>query len=152
MTLSSSASAQIANMLQMVDSYLDNHPFDRTGDMLWEAFGDNSMAQIRSFQNIAYTATRWTDLHNFIKNQMGKEGKTLKWNRMVVKEGEQERKRAGDHLLDDLDRLKHEAEQIAQRIGSSEPSVQTFTIALRLGRGWMRQITSQYLYRRQANQ
>ncbi|RME52314.1 MAG: hypothetical protein D6795_06850 [Deltaproteobacteria bacterium] len=136
--------SKIARMLQEVDLYLDEHADRTTGRYLWEAFGHDSKSQVRGLQQTVYSTTRFYDIIAFIKNQMGKEGKTPQWNRAIP---DAENRRMGDILIEGFETLLREGERIAREIGAGdEPDLGPFPIALRLARGWVRQITAEYLY------
>lgn len=138
--------AQLAQLARLVDEYLDRHTFANTGRLLWEALAtgaDDGMSQLRSLQNTVYSATRFSDIIDFIKNQMGKESlKNRRWTRNL--EGQM----VGAQLLAQLDRLKADAAGLAAQLGQDpdHPYLGTFPVALRLARGWMRQVAAHYLY------
>ncbi|GIW92212.1 MAG: hypothetical protein KatS3mg110_0253 [Pirellulaceae bacterium] len=122
-------------MIRNVDEFIDtNHDrFSRLGDQLFEAFRYDPQkgrvaTQIRNLQQIVCAATRFADIEDFVKNQMGKTG------------GDQWRQ-VGPHVLAHLDELRKQSQQVA-----STPE-QAMAVRLRLARGWVRAVVSQYLYR-----
>ena len=119
------------------DQYLDTQrrEFLALGDRLFESFnrrGGQINTQVRNLQQIVCSAARFSDIENFIKSQMGREhGKSQGWRQV------------GRTCLDQLEQLRCQADQSAQ--GSPEVAL---TIRLRLARGWVRSVVSQYLFRK----
>ena len=125
------------NLIQEVDRYIDeNHKtFSELGDRFFEVFSydkrnDRISSQIRNLQQITCSATRFADIEDFVKNQMGKEGnKEPKW------------KKVGDSTLKKLKELRDKSQEL-----DPNPANQ-MVLRLRLARGWVRAVVSQYLYR-----
>ena len=125
------------NLIQKVDLYIDeNHKtFSELGNHFFDVFSydkqnDRINTQIRNLQQITCSATRFADIEDFVKNQMGKEEtKELKW------------KRVGDSTLKKLKELRDKSQEF-----DSDPANQ-MALRLRLARGWVRAVVSQYLYR-----
>lgn len=125
------------NLIQKVDLYIDeNHKtFSELGDRFFDVFGydkgnDRINTQIRNLQQITCSATRFADIEDFVKNQMGKEEtKDPKW------------KKVGDSTLKKLKDLRDKSQEF-----DSDPANQ-MALRLRLARGWVRAVVSQYLYR-----
>ena len=121
-------------IMSEVDRYLDEHhqQFSELGRELFRAFGfderrDRIAAQVRNLQQVVCSATRFADVEDFVKNQMGKTG-NREW------------KEVGDRVLESLKQLRSESTKLA-----SEPSV-AMAVRLRLARGWVRAVVSEYLY------
>lgn len=124
------------------DLYLDecHHEFLRLGDRLIEVFppqGDRISTQVRNLQQIVTTSTRFSDIEDFVKNQMGKgRGQNHAWQQI------------GDEILEVLRRLRA---VVARQPGGSPDQAADPELALdfrlRLARGWVRAVASQYLYR-----
>lgn len=86
--------------------------------------------QVRNLQQIVCSATRFSDIEDFIKNQMGKDTDLArKWREI------------GDDLLKQLRCLRDKASKM-----DSAPETQ-LALRLRLARGWVRAVVSEYLYR-----
>ncbi len=124
-----------SDLIQKVDRYIDeNHKtFSELGDSFFDVFSydkgnDRISTQIRNLQQITCSATRFADIEDFVKNQMGKE-KEVKW------------KRVGDSTLKKLKELRDKSQEF-----DSDPANQ-MALRLRLARGWVRAVVSQYLYR-----
>ena len=123
-------------LIQKTDCYIDeNHEaFSELGVRFFEVFGydkDNNRisTQVRNLQQIACSATRFADIEDFVKNQMGKEQNEPKW------------KRLGDGILKQLEQLRSESQKL-----DADPANQ-LALRLRLARGWVRAVVSEYLYR-----
>ena len=124
-------------LIQELDCYIDNKrdTFLKLGDDFFEVFGydkekNTIRAQIRNLQQITCSATRFADIEDFVKNQMGKEEKKKpQWRKL------------GDKVLEELKELRATSEGL-----DTDPSKQ-MDVRLRLARGWVRAVVSQYLYR-----
>lgn len=90
-----------------------------------------SKAQISNLENIVNSATRFSEVTNFIKNQAGKDTKNT-W-KVVAK--------------DILVQLR-EIEEKAKELGDDDQG-RILDIKLRLVRGWVRQVATHYLYKKQ---
>lgn len=132
-------------LIEKVDRYIDeNHEtFSELGRCFFTVFGydkgDNRIStQIRNLQQITCSATRFADIEDFVKNQMGKE-KTdertpPKWRAL------------GDDVLKALKELR----DISQKLDTD--STNQMALRLRLARGWVRAVASEYLYQVARNQ
>ena len=128
---------QSDKLIQKVDSYIDNNhnTFSELGDHFFEVFSydkekNTIRAQIRNLQQITCSATRFADIEDFVKNQMGKEKKEEpRWRRL------------GDDVLAALGELRNKSQQL-----DTDPANQ-MALRLRLARGWVRAVVSQYVYR-----
>ena len=115
-----------------VDCYLDeNHEnFSSLGRRFFDEFGSDKgkiSTQVRNLQQVAGSAARFSDIEDFVKNQMGKGDK--KWMAL------------GNDVLKQLTRLR----RISQ--GLAEDEYDRMALRLRLARGWARAVVSEYLYR-----
>ena len=118
------------------DQFVEIHhrEFMKLGQRLFEVFGYDERSgqistQIRNLQQIVCSALRFSDIENFIKNQMGKSGKTADdWRKL------------GKDFLDSLSVLRDFASQQAEDPGEQ------LAIRLKVARGWVRSIASEYLY------
>jgi len=117
-----------------VDEYIDeNHEsFAELGRDLFNVFGfdtdkDRISTQIRNLQQVASSAARFADIEDFVKNQMGKTG-NKDW------------KKVGDRVLGDLQKLRTDSSAVA------EETENAMAVRLRLARGWVRAVVSEYLY------
>ena len=126
-----------SKLIQEVDCYIDeNHEtFSELGGRFFEVFGYDTgnnriNTQIRNLQQITCSATRFADIEDFVKNQMGKEmGKEAKW------------KKLGDKVLAQLKTLRHKSEQL------DDDPINQMALRLHLARSWVRAVVSEYLYR-----
>ena len=123
-------------LIQEVDCYIDNNRnlFSELGDHFFDVFGydkekNTIRAQIRNLQQITYSATRFADIEDFVKNQIGKEDKKEKKWRVL-----------GDTVLKELKQLRDKSCEL-----DADPNNQ-MAVRLRLARGWVRAVVSQYLY------
>ena len=134
-------------LIQKVDCYIDsNHTkFSQLGKCFFEVFGydknnNRVSTQVRNLQQITCSATRFADIEDFVKNQMGKEDKDKRqWRRL------------GDNVLKGLKELR-ETSQVLAPNDSTDPSelsasgTKQMAVRLRLARGWVRAVVSAYLY------
>ena len=123
------------DLIQETDRYIDeNHEaFSELGKRFFEVFDDDKgnnriSTQIRNLQQITCSATRFADIEDFVKNQMGKEQNERKW------------KRLGGDILKQLRQLRSESQKL-----DTDPANQ-MALRLRLARGWVRAVVSEYLY------
>lgn len=141
--------ARLVALARLVDQYLDQNTFAETGRLLWQALAsgsDEKMSQLRGLQNVVYSATRFSDIIDFIKNQMGKESSKPDRKPRWTKEDGGEM--VGSRLLRELGQVRNDAAKLAAELGVSpdDPHFGTFPIALRLARGWVRHVAAHYLY------
>ena len=123
-------------LIQEVNLYVeDNHQtFSELGKRFFEEFGydkerNNIRAQIRNLENITCSAMRFTDIEDFVKNQMGKEPKDRR-----------EWKALGGEVLQQLKQLRDKSQEL-----DAKPYTQ-MALRLHLARGWVRAVVSGYLY------
>ena len=127
-------------LIQKADRYIDeNHEtFSDLGKRFFDKFGydkENNRinTQIRNLQQIACSATRFADIEDFVKNQMGKER---------TNEQTEPRWRAlGDDVLRGLRQLRDKSQNL------DDNAVNQMALRLRLARGWGRAVVGEYLYR-----
>lgn len=121
-------------LIQEVNLYIeDNHQtFSKLGKRFFDIFGyDNNhiRAQIRNLENITCSATRFTDIEDFVKNQMGKE-----------KIDERKWKKLGGEVLQQLKQLREKSQEL------DDNRYKQMALRLHLARGWVRAVVSEYLY------
>lgn len=124
-------------LIQKADSFLDtdrqHQAAIRLGERMYAVFTQQSkergMAQIRKLQQIAVSATRFADIEDFVKNQMGRNAGAYKEWRQV-----------GDEVLKQLEALRRAANDMTQDEG------QRLLLRLHLARGWVRAVVGAYLY------
>ena len=135
-------------LIQKADCYIDNKrdTFSELGDCFFEVFGYDKTnnrinTQIRNLQQITCSATRFADIEDFVKNQMGKEDKDKpQWRNL------------GDNVLNGLKELRDTSQKFVpddsgEQSELSEAGMKQMTLRLRLARGWVRTVVGQYLYR-----
>jgi len=123
------------SVVKDVDQYVDqNHDqFSQLGRELFRVFHLEKRrkyrvaTQIRNLQQTVCSATRFADVEDFVKNQMGKTG-NREW------------KRVGDRVLEQLAQLRADSTQLTDDAGAA------MAVRLRLARGWVRAVVSEYLY------
>lgn len=123
-------------LIQKTDSYIDeNHgTFSSLGKSFFDRFGydkgnNRISAQVRNLQQIACSATRFADIEDFVKNQMGKESQSeSKWRAL------------GGDVLKQLRQLRDKSQEL------DADSSNQMALRLRLARGWVRAVVSAYLY------
>ena len=119
-------------LIQAADRFVDERhdQFAEMGGRFFDQFGSDQgkvSTQVRNLQQIACSATRFADVEDFVKNQMGKDNSDWK----VV----------GRAALDQLSQLRVCSEEIA------EDPYDRMEVRLRLARGWARAAVAEYLYR-----
>ena len=126
-------------LTQEADCYIDeNHEtFSKLGVCFFNIFsydkGNNRIStQVRNLQQITCSVTRFADIEDFVKNQMGKE-KTDERNPPRWRE-------LGDEVLVGLKELREKSQEL-----DPNPAKQ-MALRLRLARGWVRAVVSEYLY------
>lgn len=122
-------------LIRKADRYIDeNHEaFAELGGRFFEVFryeNNRINTQVRNLQQITCSATRFADIEDFVKNQMGKEkADQSKW------------KALGTEVLDDLRQLRDQSQELDNDIDNQ------MALRLRLARGWVRAVVGEYLYR-----
>jgi hypothetical protein len=99
----------------------------------------NISAQVRNLQQVTLSATRFADIEDFIKNQVGKEfskgSRTRPWGTV------------GPELLDQLEELRGvQALQPGAAEDEKAAPEDQLKFRLMLARGWVRSLVSEYLY------
>ena len=128
-----------SGLIQESDRYIDeNHDtFSELGQYFFNIFRydrrkQTVSAQVRNLQQITSSATRFADIEDFVKNQMGKE--------KVDDRNPPKWKALGGDVLKQLERLRAKSQELDQ-----DPHNQ-MALRLRLARGWVRAVVSAYLY------
>ncbi len=118
------------------DQYVDqqHEHYQRMGRRLFETFkydrdSGRINTQIRNLQQIVCSAPRFADIEDFVKNQMGRDTKSAKQWRQV-----------GDDILTELQSLRKRAAEL------DDQEETRLAFRLRLARGWVRAVVSEYLY------
>jgi hypothetical protein len=126
-------------LIQVADCYIDeNHEtFSELGESFFNIFSYDTRnnrisTQVRNLQQITCSATRFSDIEDFVKNQMGKE-KTDNQNPPRWK-------KLGGEILQQLEQLRDKSQKL-----NTDPHNQ-MALRLRLARGWVRAVVSAYLY------
>ena len=130
-------SALSQEQIEKVNAYIDdNHEgFAQLGNVCFTAFGydkanNRISSQVRKLQQLAMSAPRLADIEDFVKNQIGKEGSTASpWSTF------------GPKALQQLRTLRNDSQRF-----SKDPEGQ-LVIRLRMARGCIRAVVSEYLYR-----
>lgn len=133
--------ARNPSLARQADLYLDSHheEFLELGGLLFKNFPpdrDKISAQVRNLEQIAVSVTRFADIEDFVKNQMGRESQNLKPWREV-----------GQAVLDLLGTLRNV--RVLRPGGTAEDDASPedqLEFRLRLARGWARAVVSEYLY------
>ena len=113
----------------------DQHEhYQHMGQRLFETFNYDRKSgrintQIRNLQQIVCSAPRFADIEDFVKNQMGRDTSSAKQWRQV-----------GDDILKELQTLR-------KRAAEYDDQELQLAFRLRLARGWVRAVVSEYLYR-----
>ena len=122
------------DLIRQADCYIDgdeNHRlFSALGERFFDQFGSDKgkiNTQVRNLQRVACSATRFADIEDFVKNQMGKGHKH--WIAL------------GDDVLRQLSELRCHSGEL-----DGDPARQ-MALRLHLARGWVRAVVGGYLYR-----
>jgi hypothetical protein len=86
--------------------------------------------QVRGLENIIVSTTRFSEIINYIKNQIGKQGRS-QWQN------------AGPTMLRHLTEIEQKAGEL-----SGDNPAEKVEIKLRLARGWAKQVAAHYYYAR----
>lgn len=134
------------SVLKAIDVFLDEY-YEKSanaGRYLRECFPEEGAKnQVRNLENAAYTATRFSSIQNFIKNQMGKDSKKNPTWTKIISDGTV----MGDFLLNQLEELAQGAEKLLPTDDLTQNNPQSsLEIRLRLARGWAQQVASHYFY------
>jgi hypothetical protein len=123
-------------LLQQVDSFLDTDQQHQAavqlGERLYAVFGSDKgqvSSQVRYLQQMVVSATRFADIEDFVKNQMGRQAGAYREWRQV-----------GDDILGQLQTLRHQADKMSRDQG------QRLLLRLHLARGWIRAVVGAYMY------
>ncbi|MCA9071073.1 MAG: hypothetical protein KDA84_19230 [Planctomycetaceae bacterium] len=138
-----------------VHKYVDNRAktFQDLGVKYYRAFGTDQHAissQIRNLEQITYQAERLVDIENFIKIQMGKDGGGAANWRKVGKETLVElnkfREDAKAHVKGFI--KDHKDYALPEHLTQQDLELE---VRLRLGRGCIRTLVSEYLFQKALN-
>lgn len=119
-------------LIRVADRCVDERhdQFADLGGRFFEQFGSDRgkvSTQVRNLQQVACSAARFADIEDFVKNQMGR--------------GDSNWKEVGSDVLQQLAQLRSYSEEIAV------DAADRMAVRLRLARGWVRAVMSEYLYR-----
>jgi hypothetical protein len=131
------------NLVRKADQFLDDETqqkrFADLGRKIYDAFsGENGgrpgesapvSSQLRNLQQIAVSASRFSEIANFVKRQMGRTGKVAERWRKV-----------GEEILNQLEQLEQQAARLAGN------QTQRFLLRLYLARGWIRAVVGGYMF------
>jgi hypothetical protein len=117
--------------LKSIDQFLEGYYEEGNSQRAGRAMAGCGMknSQVRGLENLIAATSRFSEVINYIKNQIGK-------NRS-------EWQSAGPILLTQLETIESKAAEIA----GADPAVK-MEVKLRLVRGWARQVVAHYLYDR----
>jgi hypothetical protein len=124
-------------LVNEADSFLDSDKLQQAanqlGERLFDTFGADKegriSSQVRNLQQMATSATRFADVEDFVKNQMGrKAGAYREWRGV------------GDDILRQLGELRRVADGFV-----TDDSLRLL-LRLHLVRGWVRAVVGAYLY------
>ena len=134
-------------LIQETDNYIDtNHKtFSQLGKCFFKVFGydkknDRVSTQVRNLQQMACSATRFADIEDFVKNQIG-----------IEEKNKQQWRKLGDNVLKGLKELRDTSQTLVPDDATDEnktfeSGVKQMAVRLRLARGWVRAVVSAYLY------
>jgi len=109
-----------------------------TGRILSEIFNESNKTQIKNFENIICSTTRFTEAYNFIKNQIGKSAKDKGWTKRIPDNGRETM--IGERILKEMYTLEKKSEKI------TDDKELVFDVRMRLLRGWIKQVVAHYEY------
>lgn len=114
--------------LKEIDLFLEGfYPFAKqAGDRMSDV--ELGKTQVRGMETFIASASRFSQIINYIKNRAGKDRKKT-WINIA------------SGLLDQLDQLETKAKEL----GKNNPAV-ILDIKMKLARGWANQVVSQYLF------
>ncbi len=122
------------DLVRKIEEYCDSQhdSWLKLGEKLVRTFGYDRKTrristQVRNLQQTVVSATKFSDIEDFVKNQMGRESQG-NWGKV------------GDDVLEHLRKLRKASEEL-----DPDPARQ-FAIRLRLAWAWVRAVVSQYLY------
>lgn len=133
-------------LIERVTARLDSEAaaFRETGKRLYGSFegGRRSQqisSQLRNLQQAAVAAQALYEVEYFVKNQMGREKQDARMWREV-----------GENVLQDLERLRGMARDLAQQASDSGVDRHRLEheLRLRLVRGWIKIVVGEYMYQR----
>lgn len=118
-----------ANTLRAIDGFLEEYYEEGQTQDAGKQLAESGMknTQVRGLENLIACTTRFSEIINYIKNQVGK--------------GRSGWKETGPLLLKQLKTMEEKASEMA----GEDPALR-LEIKLRLARGWARQVVAHYLY------
>lgn len=127
-----------AKHVEMSNRYLDDDSVRKAaeslGQKLFTHFRSKDgkvSSQVRNLQQITVSATRFADIEDFVKSQMGKNGEEAQAWRAI-----------GEDVLKQLHQLREKAKLI------SEDEHLRLATRLHLARGWVRAVVGAYLFKK----
>lgn len=108
-----------------LEEYYEQGHTKRAGEAMAKC--DMKKSQVRGLENLLVSTSRFSEIINYIKNQVGKDRK--EWQSV------------GPLLLDQLATIEMKAHEMA-----GEEPAKRLAIKLILARGWARQVVAHYLY------
>ena len=137
--------------LNKMDVWIDEKLYGlgvEVGNLFSAAYGgeDKGMSQVRNMQNIAFQATRFSAIENFVKNQIGKEKDGCGWLHRGAERGAAT---LGDRLLEDFGKIAKKAEALAMDQASNKVDyAKMMEIELRLVRAYVDALAAQFAYKK----
>jgi hypothetical protein len=115
--------------MSAIDLFLEEYYEQGHTKRAGEAMANSQMkkSQVHGLENLLVSTSRFSEIINYIKNQVGKDRK--EWQSV------------GPILLDQLASIETKAHEIA-----GEDPAKRLAIKLILARGWARQVVAHYLY------
>ena len=130
------------SMSIQADEYIEMNydEFVKLGVRFFEEFPpvkDQISTQVRNLQQVVTSATRFVEIEDFVKNQMGKgRNASMPWRNL------------GEAVLKQLNELRAARANVPGLQEDREaPEAEQLPFRLRLARGWVRAVVSEYLYR-----
>lgn len=125
----------IEEVNKFLDSEAEQEAATNLGLDLYRVFKDEKggriSTQVRNLEQIAVAATRFADIEDFVKQQMGRNtGAYREWRRV------------GNTILNHLRTLRTKAEHLSTDEG------QRLLLRLHLARGWIHSVVNAYLYKK----
>ncbi|MFH1114075.1 MAG: hypothetical protein V1792_09165 [Pseudomonadota bacterium] len=121
---------QLRAIDQFLEEYYEGGKTQEAGELM--AVNGMKKSQLRGLENLIVSTTRFSEIVNYIKNQVGKEKRDDTWRKI------------GPKLLTQLEDLEVKAMEIA-----GEDPARRLQVKLHLAKGWARQVVAHYLYKAQ---
>lgn len=125
----------IEEVNKFLDSEAEQEAATHLGSKLYKTFthekGGRISTQVRNLEQITVTATRFADIEDFVKQQMGRNtGAYQEWRQV------------GKDILEHLSTLRKKADNLSTDEG------QRLLLRLHLARGWIHSVVNAYLYKK----